>query len=66
MTREPDMTLLMTASGSLAHRKILPTARAMLSIFATYHAQLKIVNVLSSKRHALMLKVLFDSHRNTF
>ena len=33
MALEPDMTLLMTASGSLAHRKIL----AEISSFATRH-----------------------------
>ena len=40
VTREPDMALLVTASGSLAHRKVLPensskyASQVMLSAFA--------------------------------
>ena len=50
MAHEPDMVLSMTAFGSLANRKILPdivskstASRAMLSIFATNHAGVKVI-----------------------
>ena len=81
MAREPDVAPLMIASGSLAHRKILPdisskstALRVMLSTFATNHALFKIIHALSHIKHVLllkvinilMLKILYGSHGNTF
>ena len=50
MGSEPDVALSITVCGSPVNRKILPdvpskwtASRAMLSIFATNHALLKIV-----------------------
>ena len=65
MAREPDVALFMTASGSLALRKILAdisskstALRVMLSTFTIYHALLKIIHTLSRIRHVLLLKLI--------
>ena len=66
----------MSASGSLAHRKILPdissksrTLWVMLWAFTTKHALFKIIYLFSYKIHVLPLKklyeILYGSHGDT-
>ena len=70
MDSELNMTLLMTVSGSLAHRKIFVeisseprTLQAMTLTFATKYAILKMMHTFSC---IYCYKSMYGSRRNTF